>query len=267
MKRLVAILFFTNLILAQEPTTVIDLRSSHFRDGSTITVLAQEPADNPYAPHFGDQPAPKTTREYAVSLLHTYRDYMMKRDAEREGKPDAQGITWTTSSIPGAYWYAESINAGGSKVSIDFDGKVSYSGKELTAEDALVLLVAIQLDQQLKEMEEQDKQEARAKEERASVPPAKLKSGQKTFDVRNVAKVDNKNSLGSTNCDYDHIRILMTDPNKRVGVLHEMMHVATWCNADPALHKAIYELQYPLLKLMQDNPDMVDYLMRRGRDR
>jgi hypothetical protein len=264
MKRLVAILFLAVPVLAQEPTTIIDLRSSHFRDGSTITVLAQEPAENPYAPHFGDQPTPKSPREYAVSILHNYRDYMAKRDAEREGKPDAQGITWTTSSVPGAYWYAESINAGGSKVSIDFDGKVTYSGKELTAEDALVLLVAIQLDQQLKEMEEQDRKEAEAKEEQASVPPTTLKAGKKTFAVKNVPKVAG-GALGNTNCGYDRIHILMSDPNKRVGVFHEMMHVATWCNGDPALHRSIYQLEYPLLKLMQDNPDMVDYLMRRGR--
>jgi hypothetical protein len=96
----------------------------------------------------------------------------------------------------------------------------------------------------------------------ASVPPAHFKSGKADWDVLNIpAWSTNDGLMADTNCYLKRIRVKEDGSDKPDSVLHELLHVATKCDPSPRVHEIIYGLAPALLKILQDNPDMVAYLM------
>lgn len=93
-------------------------------------------------------------------------------------------------------------------------------------------------------------------------PPVKLRTVTGIVNVKDVTRWSAYIS-GDTNCELRRIRTVSTDPEKRVTALHEMMHVASNCNGDEQLHRAIQQIAPRLLRLLRDNPDMVDWLLSR----
>lgn len=68
------------------------------------------------------------------------------------------------------------------------------------------------------------------------------------------------NILGDTNCTLKRVRLTVHGADKQDSMMHEMMHVATGCKTDPELHSLIYALAPGILKMLQENPDLVKYL-------
>lgn len=201
--------------------------------------------------------SPHNAHEMALEEFRRYRDY-------QENKPKSYGSLYPNIDHEFVISYTASFKDQPSQsFTIEMDGTITLNN--ITAEDALLLLASDMSRNNLTSMKEFDRQQAQRDEERKVNPPTKLRAGKKNFKVSSVPLLDN-GVLGNTNCSTQHINILMSDGAKRVGVLHEMMHVATGCDGSSSLHRAIYRLQVPLLKLLQDNPDMVDYLLKRGFD-
>lgn len=199
---------------------------------------------------------------------------------------------WAQNTYALSYMGGDGIQT----ISIDKDGGLAFEGKA-TPHDWLVLLLAMQVRKSEESMEKWN----REKIAMADVPPAKLTVPDKSqievmcgafagwcFEILNkpCTKGDNlcvKNSVlvnqawvikpatrwdtyieGDSNCFMQRIRVVETLPGteKRLTVLHELMHVASNCNQDEQLHRAIQQISPRLLELLRENPKLTQWLLR-----
>ncbi len=216
------------------------------------------------APHykFGDDDSLKfsvkpelgNAHEYALDSIRRYSDYMNKP------RPYGNGFRIDTDKdlVFRYVFHVGSNQDGYQEFTVTPEGKIELHN--ISIEDALLSLVANQTREWLDSAQRYDAQEEKAEAERSSHPPTRLKAHGKSIKISNVSEIG-PGIYGQTNCKVGTIKILMSDEAKRETVLHEMMHIAS--NCDDKVHRAIYELSSPLLKMLQDNPDMVDYLTKR----
>lgn len=198
------------------------------------------------------EPTPNNAHEFAVREINKYMDWA--------ASPRKIGEFYTTPRTTALTYIYTANGTAQQSFSIGHDGAIELN--KITIEDALLLLYSNQATQQLEREREWDRL-ARAREEEAkSVPPVKLKGPKgESYRVKNLPRWSpDKTLLGDSACTLKRVRILETDNQKRDTVLHEMMHVATSCREDASLHRAIYALTPGILKMLQDNPDLVKYL-------
>jgi hypothetical protein len=205
--------------------------------------------------HIGDwQPShlyPKNAREGALQAIQEYDDYTMTRNSylvPASINDNAIVYEWKYGNDPNG-WQSFKLST---------DGKFTF--ENISAEDALLAVMGNKLRDSLNHMKREDAAEAERQKERDSIPPETLKSKKYTYKISSVPEFPG-DVLAVTHCNTARIESLISDEHKRISIMHEMMHVAT--NCDPKVHTAIYELAAPLLKMLQDNPNMVDYLTNR----
>lgn len=189
-----------------------------------------------------DTPTPTDAHTYALQTIATWKKY----------------IEQTT----GGHYYSDfqynmKFMNGDQSFAIK-DGKVFF--QNISAEDAVLLMFSDVARRQMADWEAYEKQKRQEEAEIASVPPAIIKAHGGTWNVQNIPDWSKGKYLGLTFCNLNLIDILNTDPNKRATVMHEAMHVASGCRDTPGYHDAISDLSPKLLKLLQDNPDLVQYL-------
>lgn len=230
MKQMIMVVLLSTALLAQQPKQSEPPKVSEFT-GFMVDTTSSEAG------------RPKTVREYAMQQFKEFNDYNKLNGMDHQ----EFSLTWQSGGT-----YQEAI--------INGDGKVVLNN--MTLEDALLYLVATQIGDELRKEYKWDTEKKKAEEERKTNPPTTLKSSKGIYKITPVHKLP-ADILATTNCRENDIDVLISQNTKRASVLHEMMHVATDCDGSPSLHRSIYELSNPLLKLMQDNPAMVDYLMNK----
>lgn len=186
---------------------------------------------------------------WALSKLKAYNDYSRQR---------YPGFTLNDKGPVFAYAFRFGVDDVDQGFSVNEDGKVEL--RNMSMEDAVLALMANNYEEMLEREKKWDKQHAAEEEERASRPPAVLKFDTKFYPIKNVSTLPT-GVAAQTNCGQQWIKSLMSDSAKRISVLHEMMHVAT--NCDERDHASIYRMQGPLLRMLQQNPDMVRYLTQK----
>src|SRR5882762_1412902 len=124
--------------------------------------------------------APKSVHEYAVSELRAYVDYI--NSPRKIGQYVLKG-----NENQLAFRYGINFGAGEQYFSVDRDGQIILHG--ITAEDALLLMVAERSRESLEFAQRYDRQEESREKERRDHPPATLKSGKKTFKISNVPEI------------------------------------------------------------------------------
>lgn len=149
-------------------------------------------------------------------------------------------------------------------VTISQQGELEFHN--MTEHDALMLMIAQQVYGDMTRMQQYDHE----REERDSRPPSTLRTPNgvrfRISQHRDLGETEAGTTLADTNCSLERIRVRMDDGDKRGSIMHELMHVASGCSDRvTTLHRAIYDLSDPLLRLLQENPDMVDYLTKRKR--
>lgn len=94
-------------------------------------------------------------------------------------------------------------------------------------------------------------------------PPAKLVTRATPVKVRDVNRWS-PYIEADANCLLHRIRIVNTEAStdKRVSLIHEMMHVSSNCSQNEQLHRAIQQIAPKFLELMRNNPDTVAWLMK-----
>lgn len=192
---------------------------------------------------------PKNVHDYALSRIKALNDYMT-----------------LSSKLAGGNTYLfvfRGFGAEDQSLAIDKDGNIRL--KNMSTEDALLMLYAIKADEDLARYEQWDREEREREEERKSIPPSPIRVGIKTWNIFNEPTPWSKTEgvLADTNCYLGRIRSLKTDGAKRSSVMHEILHVASNCREDHNMHAAIYVLAPALVKILQDNPDLVDYLTKK----
>lgn len=192
----------------------------------------------------GPADVPKNAHEWAMQVFQQYKDYHK-----------SQGHNFHSDSIT----MFQIINGDlRQQILLDWDGKVDLRG--ITLDDAMLSVLAFQTQESLDREKEWDRQEKVREEESQHNPPPSLKAGSGKYKITPVHQLP-ADVLANTQCTTKQINVLIEQDAKRTSVMHEMMHVAS--NCDESVHRAIYELARPLLKLLQDNPDMADYLLKR----
>lgn len=211
---------------------------------------------------FVSSEAPNNAREYALDVFRRKRDYEEKRMALINERLKKQGReTWNFTRQGPNYTFI-GIDGRHQSFRIDDDsGKVEY--ENLSPEDALLMVVAFHAESQLTEIREYDRQKDQELEERESKPPVHMSvAGVKWAIVPKPTKAM-KGTLGQTDCTLKKVLIDKNDSEKRDTVMHELMHVATGCYLGQNEHAFIFRTTPGLLKLLQDNPDLADYLLKR----
>lgn len=242
----------------------------------TTTILAQDPvvwntcsgavqAERCLPVTLAPITAPSNAHEMALSIFADYAAYQKVKTAKlRAAFSDNEGMTITGAFdakelIRYSYQLADSSLQ---SFSVGYDGKVEYD--HLTPEDALLMVEANTLQMRMLEEREQDREDARREAaKRTDVPPKILRYQGQIFKIDHMTE-DWSGGLAAadTNCFIGRIRVLATLPDKRETVMHELMHVATHCNENPSLHHSISAISPGLVKLMRENPALVDYLMK-----
>lgn len=179
---------------------------------------------------------------YALSVIKEFADYQKSKNATRGN----------------SYWYGITYMHGSTIQSVGVNQDTGMPElHNISLDDAFLLMYSTEVGVMLADEKRFDDKERAI----ASIPPLKLKATGKTYKVQNVPQW-NANVAADTNCGLNRVRLVDRFPDKKDSLLHEMMHIATNCDATPALHRAITRLAPELLKLMRENPDMVAYLMR-----
>lgn len=187
-------------------------------------------------------PLPMNAHDYALSRISELHDYMKAR-----GSNQAEDYV---------YRFIGGRSPGKEQSVAIKDGKVEL--ENMTMEDAVLLLYSTEADNTLTSMKEWDRNE---KERIASKPPDKMKVGPDKWNVHNQPAWSTDGTvLADTDCASKSIRILETGPGKPDSMLHEMLHAATGCSHNLELHRTIYAMTPKLLKMLQENPDLVKYL-------
>lgn len=191
------------------------------------------------------KPFPFTAHDYALSRINELRDYERSKGTDR-----------TTDYM---YRFIGGTSPGKEQSVAITDGKVEL--ENMTMEDAVLLLYSSEADRTLTSMKEWDRQEKMREEAKASIPPDKMKVGPDKWNVHNLpAWSKDPTVMADTTCALKRIRILEDGYNKPDSMLHEMLHAATGCSQDIELHRTIYAMTPKLLKMLQENPDLVKYL-------
>lgn len=145
-------------------------------------------------------------------------------------------------------------------VSMDEDGTIKL--KNMTIEDAFLLLWGARAQEMLWEMQRWDKFEAKIEAAKKDVPPNRVRLGKEKWNIENIPDWSQGKYLGQTFCGMGKIKLLETNSEKQETMMHEMMHVVSGCKDNPELHSLITELSPGLVKLLQQNPDLVKYLTK-----
>lgn len=205
---------------------------------------------NPYIggmPYITMEDAPVSIHDYMISQVKQWTAH------EKDKYPGVQvlmplNIAYTTK------------DGKRSSLIVDEDGELHFDN--MTAEDALLMLISEEIYRTMESNKLSDYYEAEHKKAMADIPPPKVKVEGKYWPIWNVPQYDqDANILASANCNARWIKVRDDRTEKRTSVMHELMHVATGCDKDEKLHSVIYRMAPALLKLMQDNPDVVNYLM------
>lgn len=195
----------------------------------------------------------KSLREFALQRIAALEDYEKSRSSEYGD------FKYSTATLPG---FSFVINNGPvQSFTVHRDGKIDLDG--LTLEDAVLVLYSEEADRQLVDLQRFDSEEKQREEARKSVPPKNFRLGKKQWSMSNQPDWSHGAVLGDTNCGLKRVRILETDPDKRGTVMHELMHVASGCQDNAGLHNLIYQLAPNLVKLLRENPDVVEYLTKK----
>lgn len=184
----------------------------------------------------------KNAHDYALSIFKAHRDYV--RAKNKDGVCCFSVMSYVYAGPEGE----QTFTLG------DDDKLVLHN---LSLEDAVLLLLAEEVQREWDREKEWDALEAA----RLDKPPAKFKVGTQTWVMDDQPDWSNNRVLGDTNCNLRRVRTLETDYDKRGTVMHELMHVATGCRDDKALHHLITETATPLVKLLRDNPDIAQWLL------
>lgn len=187
---------------------------------------------------------PQSVREYAQSIIKEYSEYMISHGHFTD-------YTVMVFSFTGATY--------NSSFAIEKDGSITLN--HISAEDALLAMAAIRAGDSLREMQLWDRDETKRKQAEASVPPTDFRYGTthwKTQKAKDGTIGDGV--LADTNCTLKRVRLTIHGEDKQDSMMHEMMHVVTGCDFNPELHGLIYELAPGIVKILQENPDLVKYL-------
>lgn len=153
-------------------------------------------------------------------------------------------------------YYFEGLD-GHQSFSVNSEGQ--FEGDGISEHDALLALEASRMEDMDARQADFDRTEAIMAATKADPPPTTIRFGKHVYKVDDV-NVFSPYVLGDTTCALRQIRTVNTNPQKRATVLHEAMHVATNCNLDPSLHRAIHQMAPKLLELLRENPALVAYL-------
>ena len=189
---------------------------------------------------------PHTAHEYVLSVLQDVKDYKATHsDSSR-------------SFFAGGTWYVGNIGPDltSQNFAVDLDGHIHL--ENISLEDAFLSVWASRLSEEMLEWKRFDQEEQAKKD----VPPTQFKAFGTRYTMLSLPDWSNGTALGDTTCGLQRVRVLETNTDKKATVMHELMHVATHCNADPKLHAAITALAPSLLKLLRENPDLVRYLLK-----
>lgn len=188
---------------------------------------------------------PLNAHNYALSRINELHDYMKARGSNQ--------------SVDYVYRFIGGPSPGKEQSVAIEDGKVEL--ENITMEDAVLLLYSSEAERTLESMKEWDRRGKEREERIADKPPDKMKVGPDKWDVHNLPAWSTDGTLlGDTNCADKRIRLLETGYGKPDSMLHEMLHAATGCSHDLELHRTIYAMTPKLLKMLQENPDLVKYL-------
>lgn len=191
------------------------------------------------------EPVPSNAHEYAIQEFKEYYDY-----SSRDRVPDQFFMVHRSTFT----------FAGGAKqgFSIDKDGEIAL--QNMTLEDALLSTVALQSRESLDRMKEWDRKEKAKEVAKASVPPSRVRLGTAKWNMENIPDWSQGKYLGTTYCGLNKVKILEDGPDKQGTVMHEMMHVVSGCKDNPEIHSLITQIAPGLVRLLQENPDLVKYL-------
>lgn len=221
-------------VTAQSQTTTFPY--SDFNIGFT-SIVTQNTPDLPHDIH-----------GYAMSYIHDFNTY---EDSKSNGE-----AKYSTESL-----YVYSSGDKKQTISVDRNGKVTLDG--VTMEDAFLLLYANTLEERMNRQFAYDKQEKDHEEAKKDVTPHKMIYQGNPWDIDELPDWSKGKVLGDTRCSLKKIRILEDRTDKRGTMLHELMHVASGCKDNFEIHSLISQMGPGLLKILQDNPDIVDYLTKR----
>ena len=232
------------------------MKLSHILLVLCLTTTPYSQAQNPVL--IVDNSGPKNAHEYALQTFKEWKEYMDARDARLTAKMAAKGLTLIPSDVHNSERYISSPFGGEIRtISIDENGNIILTNT--TMEEAILLVVANEMNRELDNIKIWDADDAARDAAKKSVPPSTMKVGAASVRIEDQS-LWAAYTLGDTNCATRKINLLNDSSEKKSTLLHEMMHVATNCNAAPALHRAITQMAPALLKLLQDNPEIVKYL-------
>lgn len=227
----------------------------------TIGAISQTPpnkGDTPFTTEgiFSTPPTadfPKNVHDYALQKIKEFDDY-------QKSKPSKLG---TLVMVEQGYSFSFRFNSSTTVQSFSLDKDGKFIGDNLSMEDALLWMVAMDEERRLAEQKRWDRSMKESEDAIKSVPPAKFRFGGERWLLYNGPAWTYVNVSADTTCAIKRVRVLEDDHEKQSDVFHELMHVASGCRNGARVHEVISNLSGPLLKLLQENPDMVDYLFRK----
>ena len=203
-----------------------------------------------------DATVPQNPPAFGFSLqptIQAYIDAKIKEYKEDRGLTPTQNICVYLSNVGANYC---------SVLSFGEDGKIVHEG--MTTEQALALYFIQYKDQNIQEWQEFNTRMEKAAFSRSLTPPSKIKVGSQQYILQHLEEwTKNPYVAADTNCSLKRVRIMQSDGSKQDSVLHEMMHVTSHCDTNIGTHRAIYQMSNNLLKILQDNPDLVEFLMKK----
>jgi hypothetical protein len=220
---------------------------------ATMTALGQNP-DPPKTDGFAFSslgyvpPMPMNVHDYALQKVKEYDDYQRSRDRQ-----------FMDVEMPYIFSFHGPNGVNEQSFAVHKDGTIDFTN--VTPDDVILWLYAFDLERRLSVQQKFDKADDERKEAESSVPPARFRIGPQHWHTENVPDWSlGSGVLADTNCNAKRLRFIIHGPNKQTSMMHELLHVATGCKDNLEVHSWIYEASPTLLKLLQENPDLVKYL-------
>lgn len=195
-----------------------------------------------------DPDAPHDMHSYAMSQIRDFNDY-------EDSKSNL------AAKFPTDFLYMYTSRDNRQTIAVDRDGKVTLDG--VTMEDAFLMLYSDRLKETMDRQFIWDQQEKDRQEAKKDVTPHEVMYHGNPWEIAERPDWSKGKVLGDTRCSLKSIRILEDRTDKRGTMLHELMHVASGCKDNFEIHSLISQIEPGLLKILQDNPDMVDYLTKK----
>ena len=180
-------------------------------------------------------------REWAIRDINEWKDYM-------KVKPYGAGYNDISFCERGRC----------ATVNVSRDGQITTDG--ISIEDAFLLLYSVRMADSLRQYKDIDRQFKAEEAALANKPPQRLRGPNGPYRVHDIPQWQ-KNVNGETHCKQRWIKLQNNWPDKPTVMMHEMMHVATGCDAEKGLHQDIYRMAPALLELMKNNPDVVEWML------